>query len=80
VTEGILEQPTAEAEDNHVKMKLRRKYAGEALTELGVLIFFFLPLESILQHTEHWPEASALGFLFGVGLTLWGIHLQVEGR
>jgi hypothetical protein len=45
VTEGTLEQPNAAAQDTHDKMKLRRKYAGEALTELGVLIFFFLPGE-----------------------------------
>jgi hypothetical protein len=68
VTRGTLEE------------RRRKYYAGESLRELGVLIFVFLPLETLLQKPQYTWRLMAVSLLVGVGLMIWGIGLQLENH
>jgi hypothetical protein len=57
---------------------IRRQHAGEVFSELGVLVLVFLPLETILQKNAYWLEVSAVSFLVGVGLVIYGIELRIR--
>ena len=78
MTEGTLEPPNQTTENDPSAALRRRRYAGESLREMGVLVLLFLPLETVLQQSRYWLEVSALSVLIGFSLVILGINFQVD--
>ena len=73
-----MEQPTGQTEDDLTAGARRQHYAGDCLRELGVLILVFLPLETVIQKPQLGLEVSAVAFLVGFALVIFGIRIQSE--